>query len=67
MNKFRKKMKTFLVMINQENVDQIPDPDEALKEEMVKLKVCLQYIKYICNIYFMQASYISSVAYKNHY
>ena len=30
---------TFLLMIDQENVVQIPDPDEALRKEMVKLEV----------------------------
>ena len=33
------KEETFLMMDDQENDDQIPDPDEALRKEMVKLEV----------------------------
>ena len=43
-------------MDDQENDDQIPDPDEALKEEMVKLEVWKvgRFRDYFnaCNIYF---------------
>ena len=38
-NEVDQKEETFLVMDDQENDDQIPDPDEALRKEMVKLEV----------------------------